>query len=270
MTQNAVLERREQATVVKLPGVEFRLTAEQALRAVIDNQVFAALRELEPLDGGRAVQSVYVALIRRLPNVIPDRKRIAIDCGYSESSVKRAIQLLERCRLIVVERKQGLSSVYHLADVRSVEVSSDCVAAIRKLVRSESTHSKEVGRVTCDPTSKVARVSSDPTGRVSSDPRVGSLVTHKETNKNQSKQQGVAVADGQNTLKQVLKRWGLMSASYLVERGHPKSIPELTKNPILAARLIDVTMQKVSWSAEAGVGSRVAFLREHVGDAQDI
>jgi len=79
---------------------QVRLSAEHALRAAIDTQIFSALRELSPLDGGRAVQAVFVSLIRRLPNVIPDRRRISIDSGFSESSVKRAIKLLEECGLL--------------------------------------------------------------------------------------------------------------------------------------------------------------------------
>lgn len=246
--------------VLRLPGADFRLTAEQALRAVIDNQVFAALRDLEPLDGGRAVQAVYIALIRRLPNVIPDRKRIAIDTGFSESSVKRAIKLLELCRLVSVERQPGSSSVYHLTDIRSVEIASECVAAIRKALRSQ-------GRVTSEPGDSESRSTSEPSSRARSGREVGSLVPRKEAMKIQTKQQS-AVADDVGELNDVLKRWGLLSARYLVTPGHKQAIPALTGNARLAATRIDKAMKQASWSADSGVGSKVAFLREHVSDVQ--
>jgi len=267
MGERALREQGDDAAVVRLPGVELRLTAEYALRAAIDNQVFAALRDLEPLDGGRAVQAVYIALMRRLPNVIPDRKRIAVDSGYSESSVKRAIKLLEQCRLIVVERKRGFSSVYHLADIRSVEVASDCVAAIRKLSRTAISRASEEGRVTSEPTRCLSRAICEPSSRVTSEPDLGPQVNPKVATKNQDKQQRVDAFDENEELAQVLKRWGLVSASYLVKPGHKRAIPVLVENPALAARLIDATMKRAVWSPDAGVGSRVAFLRENVGDA---
>lgn len=257
-------KRLENASVVALPGVELRLTAEHVLRAAIDNQVFAALHDLERLDGGRAVQAVYIALIRRLPNVIPDRKRLAIDTGFSESSVKRAIGLLERVKLVRVERMKGRSSTYVLADIRASEVASACVAEIRKLARGHSPAQRERGsRATSEPTVDEGRVTSEPGSRLRSEPRVGSLVSHKEAKKIQLKQQGAAAV---SSIEQTLRRWGLESASYLVTPGHKQSIPELVENPE-AARLIDVTMRSGAWSSGAGVGSKVDYLRRHVGDA---
>ncbi len=250
-------ERRD---VLSLPGVELRLTAEQALRAAIDNQVFASLRDLEPLDGGRAVQAVYVALIRRLPNVMPDRKRLAIDTGFSESSIKRAISLLERAKLVRVERSKGHSSNYVLADIRASEVASECVAAIKKLARGFSPRREVDGRATSEPAQCESRVASEPGSRVTSEPQVGSLKAHKEANKIQSKQQCAAAG----LLERTLKRWGLESALYLTVSGHRQAIPELAKDPEFAARVIDAAMRKGSWSASAGVGSKVAFLREQV------
>lgn len=258
-------KRLENASVVALPGVELRLTAEHALRAAIDNQVFAALHDLERLDGGRAVQAVYIALIRRLPNVIPDRKRLAIDTGFSESSVRRAIGLLERVKLVRVERMKGRSSTYVLADIRASEVASACVAEIRKLARGHSPARRErESRATSEPTVDEGRVTSEPGSRVRSEPRVGSLVSHKEAKKIQLKQQGAAAV---SSIEQTLRRWGLESASYLVTRGHKQSIPELVENPEVASCLIDVTMRSGAWSSGAGVGSKVDYLRRHVGDA---
>lgn len=253
-------ERRD---VLPLPGVELRLTAEQALRAAIDNQVFASLRDLESLDGGRAVQAVYVALIRRLPNVMPDRKRLAIDTGFSESSIKRAISLLERSKLVRVERSKGHSSNYVLADIRASEVASECVAAIKKLARGFSPRREMDGRATSEPTESESRVTSEPSSRVTCEPRVGSLAAHKEANKIQPKQQCAAAG----LLERTLKRWGLESASYLTASGHRQAIPELAQDPEFAARVIDAAMRKGSWSASAGVGSKVAFLREQVPGA---
>ncbi|MDX2201041.1 MAG: hypothetical protein SF069_18970 [Phycisphaerae bacterium] len=256
MKGNAAAKEAGEGMLLRLPGVELRLTAEQALRAAIDNQVFAALRDLESLNGGRAVQAVYVALVRRLPNVTPDRKRLAIDTGFSESSVKRAIKLLELCRLLSVEREAGKGSVFFLADIRSPEVASECVFAIRRVVRSES-------RVTSDPASTKGRATSDPGTRVTSGPGVGSLLTHKEAKKNQDKQQGAAASNPEE-LSRVLSKWGLSSASYLVRPGHERAIPLLAQNPVEAGRLIERTMRKVAWSPAAGVGARVEYLRENV------
>lgn len=259
MGERAIQNGTNETGVIRLPGVELRLTAEHALRAAIDNQVFAALRGLEPLDGGRAVQAVYVALIRRLPNVIPDRKRIAIDSGFSESSVKRAIRLLEHSKLIVVERSRGLSSTYHLADLRSPEVASRCVAEIRRMSRSNSP--RLAGRVTSEPSTNESRSTSEPGTWVRSGPAVGSHVTPKEAMKIQTKQQGAAA---QRSLEKTLRTWGLDSAAYLTKRGHRQAIRELTENPELAARAIDATMRKATWSPSAGVGCKVAFLRENL------
>lgn len=250
----------ERGDVLSLPGVELRLTAEHALRAAIDNQVFASLRDLESLDGGRAVQAVYVALIRRLPNVMPDRKRLAIDTGFSESSIKRAISLLERSKLVRVERSRGHSSNYVLADIRASEVASGCVSAIKKLSRGFSPRREGDGRTTSEPTECESRVTSEPGSRATSEPRVGSLLTPKEANKIQPKQQYAAAG----LLERTLKRWGLESASYLAVSGHRQAIPELAQDPEFAARVIDAAMRKGSWSASAGVGSKVAFLREQV------
>lgn len=262
MGERAFHKTESVASVVAMPGVEVRLTAEYALRAAIDSQVFAALRDLESLDGGRAIQSVYIALLRRLPNVLPDRRRLSIDSGFSESSVKRAIKLLEGCRLMRVERKQGKNSTYHMADLRVPQIVSECLAAIRKCAKAEQRNAK--GRATSEPTSSKGRVISEPTHRVTCGPEVGSQVDQKEANKNQLKQQGVAADEKNSLLRQVLKRWGLSSASYLVTHGHSQSIPVLTKDPVLAARLIDETMKRTSWSQDARVGSRVMFLRENI------
>lgn len=261
MGGQAIQRIDKHSSVLRLATVELRLTAEQALRASIDNQVFANLRQLEPLDGGRAVQAVYVALLRRLPNVFPDRKRLAIDTGFSESSVKRAIKLLELCQLVVVERSLGLTSTYHLADIRSVEIASKCVAFMRQMARSKSSRMAREGRVTSDPTFKKSRSTSEPGSEVTCDEAVGPQVTHKEARKIQQKQQGVAAG---SSLQEVLNRWGLISASYLASPKHKHSIPALCENSDLAARLIDATMRRAAWSAGAGVGSKVAFLREHV------
>lgn len=253
--------------VVALPGVEMRLSAEQAIRAAIDTQIFSALRMLEPLDGGRAVQAVYVALIRRLPNVLPDRKRIAIDCGFSESSVKRAIGLLESCGLMEVERIKGRSSIYHLADVRSGDIASECLSKIRKVSRGSCAKGQEVSRFISGPTRNPGRVTCEPSGRAKSEPGVGSEVVQKETSKNQFKQQAAAEVenDGKDSLEMVLRRWGLTSASYLVTPGHERAIAILTENRARAAKLIDRTMRQGNWTDAAGVGARVAFLRENVG-----
>lgn len=244
---------RSGGDVVPLPGIEHRLTAEFALRAAIDSGVFAALRELESLDGGRAVQVVYVALIRRLPNVIPDRRRIAIDTGVSESSVKRAIGLLESAGLIRVRRERGRSSVYHVSDLRVAEVATSCTKSIRDLVRSPG---KRQGRSTSGSTPSVTR-----------EPTVGSQVVQKEAKKISSKQQGAAcefVGGGECDTERVLSRWGLTSARYLVTPGDERAIPELSEHPESAARILDITLRKASWSATAGVGAKVSFLRENV------
>jgi len=259
-------EKRAGADVVTLPGVETRLTAEYALRVVIDSQVFSALRDFEPLDGGRAVQAVYVALLRRLPNVVPDRRRISIDSGFSESSVKRAIKLLEEAGLIVVVRAKGFSSTYQITDLRSSESASVCLTAIRKMVRAIGRETAG-SRVTSEPGKNVSRVSSGPTGRATCEPGGGSLLTHKDTNKNQSKQQAAAAEKksmGQGTLRATFERWGLSSASYLAEPGNERALPELVGDPELAERLIERAMRQTRWSADAGVGARVAYLRAQI------
>lgn len=266
MGERAFHKAESVASVLAMPGVEVRLTAEYALRAAIDSQVFAALRDLESLDGGRAVQSVYIALLRRLPNVLPDRKRLSIDSGFSESSVKRAIKLLEVCRLMRVERKQGKNSTYHMADLRMPHIVSECLASIRRCAKAEQRHTK--GRATSEPTTSNGRVISGPAPRVTCGHEVGSQVDQKEAIKNQSKQQRVAADEKNSLLRQVLKRWGLSSATYLVTRGHSQAIPVLTEDPLLAARLIDETMKKTSWSQDARVGSRVMFLRENISEAK--
>lgn len=254
--------------VVNLPGVELRLSAEHALRAAIDSQVFSALRELEPLDGGRAVQSVYIALLRRLPNVMPDRKRISIDCGFSESSVKRAIKLLEATGLVSVSRTKGFSSVYHLADIRLAENASECLSRIRKMSR-DADRKVRGSRATSEPAGSEGRVTSGPGGRVTGGRPVGPQVARKEAMKNQHKQQGVVACEVklEGNLEMALKKWGLLSASYLVRLGHGRAIPLLAENPSDAAELIDRTMRKAVWSADAGVGARVEFLRTNVEKA---
>lgn len=265
VTREGVAVRQRAGDVLALPGVELRLTAELALRAAIDSHVFAALRDLESLDGGRAVQAVYVALLRRLPNVRPDRKRIAIDSGVSESSVKRAIKLLEASRLIEVERARGRCSVYHVADLRQDELASESLSAIRKLARSGK---PRPGRATSEPTRKSPRVISEPTSGVLSEPGVGSQANQKDPSKNQTKQQGVAcgLKKGRE-LEETLARWGLESASYLACPGHEKAIPLLVENLERAPELIEEAMKSGSWSAESGVGAKVVYLREHMRDA---
>lgn len=253
--------------VLAMPGVDVHLSAEQALRAAIDTQIFSALRELEPLDGGRAVQSVYVALIRRLPNVIPSRERLAIDTGFSESSVKRAIKLLELCKLMTVERAKGRSSAYQLADIRRPEEASRCLSAIRGLVRATAKNATPQGRATSEPTVRPSRVTSEPGSRVRGEPEVGSQVAHKGSKKIQFKQQGVAAfekPDEEKELDGVLRHWGLASAKYLVTPGHNRTITALAENPKRAAMLIDRTMRLAPWSATAGVGAKVEFLRANV------
>lgn len=267
MTRNTgAAERLHGGAVVAFPGVEMRLTAEQAIRSAIDTQIFSTLRELESLDGGRAVQAVYVVLIRRLPNVFPDRRRLAIDSGFSESSVKRAIALLEACGLTKVERIKGRSSVYHLADLRSQEVASECLSRIRRMSRLADGERVRGGRVTSGPANDESRATSEPGSRVTCGQGVGSQVVQKETSKIPIKQQAAAASEkGLNdSLEAVLTRWGLTSASYLVSPGHERAIPILTENRESAAMLIDRTMREGSWTGSAGVGARVAFLREYV------
>ncbi len=267
--EGASAKRRNGGDVLVFPDANRKLTAEQALRAAIDSQVFASLRDLESLDGGRAVQAVYVALLRRIPNVTPDRKRIAIDSGFSESSVKRAIGLLERCGLMRVERKKGSSSLYVMADLRDSEAASAALSEIRKRARESSTATNTLGRATTEPTLNGSRVTSEPTPRVTSERRPGPLLTHKETKKDQTKQQSAACRKGDSRLEvqEALKRWGLSSASFVAKPGHPKSVPLLASNVQSAAWLIDRTMSRTSWSESAGVGARVSYLREHVAEA---
>lgn len=260
-------EGREKAGVVALPGIELRLSAEYALRAAIDSHVFSALRDLEALDGGRAVQAVYVVLLRRLPNVLPDRKRIAIDAGVSESSVKRAIKLLEEAQLVTVKRRRGHSSVYHIVDLRSPETANACLHAIRRM--SKGPLAKGVGRATSEPTEGGGRVTCEPTSRVTRGGEVGPQVVQKDSSKNQGKQQGAAAflkREGRE-LASVLGKWGLTSASYLVTPGHTRAIPELVANPVFATQVIEEAMGQVKWSKDAGVGARVSYLRENVNAA---
>jgi hypothetical protein len=268
-TTNKITASRNETEVISFPEAYHRLTAEQALRVAIDTQVFAVLRDLEPLDGGRAVQAVYVALLRRIPNVTPDRKRIAIDSGFSDSSVKRAIGLLERCRLITVERQKGRGSTYEITDLRSSEAASVSLSMIRKLAREVKGERTSASRATCEPTDRKGRVISEPTPRVTSDHEVGSLAAQKEASKDQAKQQRAACLDAEPNLelRESLRRWGLSSAGFIVRRGHPKAIPLLVSNIENAARLIDRTMTMATWSPSAGVGARVAHIRDHVAEA---
>lgn len=103
--------------------------------------------------------------------------------------------------------------------------------------------------------------------RLTSEPGAGSHVAPKVPMKLQSKQQRAAESVTNEELAQVLKRWGLISASYLAKSGHKRAISILVENPGIAATLIDATMKRAAWSADAGVGSRVDFLRENVADA---
>lgn len=260
--------------MVAFPGVELRLTAEHALRAAIDTHVFAGLRDLESFPGGRAVQAVYVSLVRRLPNVMPGRELIGSDSGFSESSVKRAIKLLEQCRLIKVERRKGKSSAYTLIDLRDRESAGLCLRAIRSLIRNGTRSMSAASRFTCDPTVHLSRVTSEPSGRVTSDRRVGSEVAREVAKKNQFKQQAAAAYEGRagdenegDTGLAALARWGLSSAAYLLEPGHPKAIPELVSSPEQAGNLVELAMASTSWSQNAGIGARVAHLRTHITEA---
>jgi hypothetical protein len=92
-------------------------------------------------------------------------------------------------------------------------------------------------------------------------------VVQKETSKIQFKQQIAAAGEKsfRNSLEAVLSRWGLASASYLAAPGHERAIAILAENPMRAAALIDRTMRQGSWTDGAGVGARVAFIRENVG-----
>ena len=256
--------------VVSFPGAD-KLTAEQALRASIDSHVFASLHELTSLHGGRAVQAVYAVLLRRLPNVHPDRKRIAIDSGHSESSVKRAIGLLEKCGLIRVNRQRGKHSVYLITDLRHVGHVTECLSGIKRLRNGQANNS----RSTSDPTPKSGRATSDPDGQVTGELQAGPLVNQKGTTKIQKKQQ---YADAARSMKNTpitkhcshsvaLSRWVLSGASYLVKPGHPKAIPELISAGRSASELIEITMRSTEWSPGAGTGARVAYLREHVHES---
>jgi hypothetical protein len=256
--------------VVSFPGSD-KLTAEQALRASIDSNVFASLHELASLHGGRAVQAVYTVLLRRLPNVHPDRKRIAIDSGHSESSVKRAIALLEKCGLIRVNRQRGKHSVYHITDLRHAGHVTECLSGIRRLRNGVANNS----RLTSDPTPKSSRATSDPCGQVTGELQAGSLVNQKETTKIPKKQQDANAARSMKNTPitkycshtVALSRWGLSGASYLVKPGHPKAVPELISAGLSASELIEITMRSTEWSPGAGTGARVAYLREHVHES---
>ncbi len=260
----------ESDAVVSFPGAD-KLTAEQALRASIDSHVFASLHELTSQHGGRAVQAVYAVLLRRLPNVHPDRKRIAIDSGHSESSVKRAIALLEKCGLIKVNRQRGKRSDYLITDLRHADHVSRCLTAIRAL-RNGRTNS---GRPTSDPTPKTRRAICDPGSQVTGELRVGPLVNQKEAKKKQKKQQDAGAARSMKKSPitkhrfqtDVLEKWGLSEANYLVMPGHPKAIPELVSAGISASELIELTMRSTQWSPGAGTWARVAYLRDHVQDS---
>jgi len=164
--------------------------------AAMDSGVFGALRHLQGHDGGDAVQAVFMALIRRLPNVKPNRKRIAADTGFSVPSVSRAIALLERCGMVRVARSKGLPSIYHLADLRVRDVATQCLAAIQRLVASKPRKPQnEGGRISSDTTQgKGGRITCDTGSRISSDTGVESVVIRKEVKKSQEKQQGGSAA----------------------------------------------------------------------------
>lgn len=266
-----------------------------AVWAVVDSGVFAALRELTGLDGGSAVQTLYVCLARRLPNIRPSHERIASDSGFSVSTVKRAVKLLERSGLIRVHRVKGYCPRYELIDLGNDDRVRDCLSGIRRLAKSKTPSIANGEKGTKVTTDRTTRVSSDPTplsttglGRqVKSDHDPGSGVSDKEPTQDSNQDpswlvgqglnvsiegEGNTVVDSPSTGQGIqgaldaLRRHGIHRGEYLLDPNHPRSLQVLTKHPQQAGMLIDQTLKRRAWKADEGVGLKIHYLRQHVDE----
>ena len=164
-----------------------RLNNEAALWAAVDSGVFAALQSLQLLPGGRAVQAVYTVILRRYPNIKQGKEGMALDAGWSQPTVKRAIGLLKKAGLIQSrQRGRGLTAVIELPDLRDRETVKACLAKIRAMAKTVKPRS-----ITSDPASSIT---SDPASSITSDPPAVSQVTHKASREQQEQKQQDAAA----------------------------------------------------------------------------
>ena len=248
-----------------------------ALWTAFDSGVFAALRDIRY---GPACQSVYTALIRRLPNVHPGLTRLASDVGVSRVTVIRVLAILESIGLITRHRSDtdagdADTTVYQLADLRDQEVAKRCHALIRKLMKTQTPSSSKGGRCADAPTSSPrGGCVHAPTGRCAGATGVGAPTHPKDTNKKQSKQQEASPRFGGGDLDDLreeilgaLRRWGITGPDHLLDPAKRSAIPELIQRPHEAVQLIDKAMSLRPWTSDCGGGLRVNHLRSHIRKA---
>jgi len=245
-------------------------SSEIALRAVMDSGIFATLRSVP---NGPAAQAVYMALIRRLPCVMPGMKRLSQNTGIKQRQVYRALGVLRQIGLVEGERELSGAGDWDLMEhtILDLRVQSNvkrCKAAIDRLVRSP-----KAGTDTGDSTSSTrSTVTDDSKPTVRGDAEVLSPVTPKDTIKKQTKNQTFAAGETKSlkpdssALSRSLSKWGILSAAYLVDERHPNRIHELASNLDAAPSLIDATMGLREWGPDTGIGLKVTHLREYVAE----
>ena len=269
--------------VIPFPGNKdnhAKLATASALWAAFDSGVFAALRDVQL---GPASQAIYTALIRRLPNVRPGLTRLASDTGLKRCTVLRVLNTLDTIGLVRRHRSNtdvgdSDTTVYELADLRNPEVTTQCHAQIRKLMKKQVPSSSKGGRCTSAPTSSEGgRCVDAPTGRRTGAPGVGAPVRPKDTKKKQPKQQealplvgGGEVDNFRGEIIDALRRWGITNPAYLLDPANKSSIPELIQHPHEAVRLIDKAMRLRQWTDDCGPGLRVSHLHSHIREAAQL
>lgn len=262
------------------PLAEKDYRCEVAVRAVIDSGAFAAMREAPY---GSTAQVVYMALARRLPNVVPSLQRIADDTGMTRRNVVNGIRTLEACGLVQsVQRRTNEgdldASMYRLGDLRESELVRRVLQKIREASRKKS--KRKQGGVEPEFNTQ-ASGGVEPEFNTGVEPEFPKVlncsspkVAIEETNK---QQRGSAAAKSISIDEKIpeavqteLKRVGLGSALYLAEPGHPKAIPELTRDPGRGVAIIAQAMRSGEFSERAGVGARVSHLRAKAAEAASV
>ncbi len=284
-TQSSATDQANQPThrVIPFPGNmdnPAKQATANALWAAFDCGVYAALRDVRL---GPASQSVYTALIRRLPNVRPGLTRLARDTGVKRCTVVRVLATLETIGLIRRHRSStnagdADTTVYELADLRNPEVRTQCQAQIRKLMKKQLRSSSKGGRRTSAPTSSEGgRCVAAPRGRCVGAPRVGASTHPKDTKKKQTKHQeasplvgGGNVDDFREEILKALMRWGITNPSYLLDPVNDSAISELIQRPHEAVKLIDRAMRLRQWTDGCGPGLRVSHLHSHIHEAAQL
>ncbi len=265
--------------VIPFPGNtnhRTKLATDNAVWAMFDSGVFAALRSV-PV--GPACQAVYMALIRRLPNVRPSLSRLASDTGLNRSTVARALNILETIGLIQrhhshTECGDPATTAYELADLRDPKVAKRCRIQIRQLIDQKSTPSE--GGSCTGATTGGSRMGATRGSRTRA-PKVVAPVRPKDPIKKQNKQQeasplvgGENVDDFREEIIKTLRRWGISNPAYLLNPDNESAIPKLIQRPHEAAKLIDRAMKLRQWTPDCGPGLRVRHLQSHIREAADL